>query len=109
MKCNCGNETRGKSKHCSPACKQRAYRNRTVTDSPIGVTVTGSNCVTVADHAQGVAMATDPDVQQVWDRHEAQRRPTTYPHQSRLTNLALPGDDDYDGVCHKNEQGAWTC
>ncbi len=99
MKCECGQEVTGKGKHCSARCKQRAYRNRTVTDEPVGVTVTPGNVVTVTAHRQ---RCTDPDTQAIWDRRDKQRRGKAWPY-----NLSLPGQPDYDGVCVKDKEGAW--
>ena len=103
MRCGQCNKEIERGKYCGPACKQRAYRNRTVTDKPVGVTVTPGNVVTVTQHQR----CTDPDTLEIWARHKAQRRPTTYPHASRAANLAVPGDPDYDGVCIKDDKGVW--
>ena len=64
-----------------------------------GITQAG---VTVHDitEVMGVANATDPDTQAVWNRHQAQHRPTVYPDQSlRQTDTSLPGQPGYAGVC----------
>lgn len=105
----CGSDLEGKAKYCSQACKQTAYRNRpTVTKA----TVTRPESVTVKANKveQGVARATHPDTQAIWDRHAAQHRPMTYPHQfNGRVDLAVPGFQDYEGVCVKDEAGVWTC
>lgn len=75
MNCECGQEVAGKGKYCSAKCKQRAYRNRTVTEPSPGVTVTVDNVVTAAKYLH----PTDPDTLEIWARHKAQQRPTVYP------------------------------
>ena len=72
-----------------------------------GITQAG---VTVHDitEVMGVANATDPDTQAVWNRHQAQHRPTVYIDTSaRRTSAALPGQPGYAGDCIECPSVSW--
>ena len=78
MKCTyCDKEftpQRSTAKYCSPGCRKLAFQGLSVP----GVTVTVVNAELVAGQSQGIAIASDPDVQKIWDLHRAQRRPIAY-------------------------------
>lgn len=91
------------------ANKEAARRRRAKQGMTQGVPLEGMTAKGMT-RLRGIALASDPETQAMWDLHRTQRRPTTYPHKfNNKTNLAVPGEPDYAGVCYKDEDGVWRC
>ena len=70
MKCICGKELTGRQKHCSTACRMKASRSRSVTESPASVTriaKTEAPSVTENDKDVTVEVASVTEQQSVTD------------------------------------------
>ena len=107
MQCvTCGKEFQGArstAKYCSGACRAKAMRVSARPELAHALAHAQSEDDIHAVIRQSQGQPLDPDTQAIWDRWDKQRRGV-----DRSTNLALPGDPDYEGVCAKVE-GVWAC
>lgn len=98
----CGNEVTGRGKYCSTACKQAAYRNRqagasvtdVTADVTVDVTVTELNLLGLPDAQMQHVAGAQPGHTINTGRYKTAAELA----EGEYNRVALPGDEDYQGV-----------